>query len=899
MSNEMHPPAGERPSEAGKRSLVQRALDAIFGYDFFISYTRRDGGKEYAEALARRLRGADFQIFFDSDEYAMGDDWKVEGKWALRRTSQLILVASPEALSSPAVVREVEIYSSLPRRRIIPIDFGGTIRNRDETKPVFKHLKSEILFIEEHPDRLGSEPSDLVVRKIRDGFNLKRQDKKRSRIFGIVALVLVVLTILASGEAWRAHIQQKAAETAQKTAEQRLHLATARQLEIFARTALDGNTTGDGLTKSVLLSTESIKQAWTPGAHSLLGRGLALLSRRPTMTWGKRGERLMALALSRVSGLLASEDEQGNVVVWNPATGQSVLPLSDSEHARVTYGAITFSPDGKWLVTNCGAEASVRDTATADWKIVARLPNEPMIVSIAFSPDGHLLATASLGIPSKVRLYETGNWDKILPPIDIGEIHALAFSSDSKSLITGDRIWDVTSTPATIADYRLPDSENVFANSIVVSKDGRFVAAAHGNIIFTWQAAGEDDVQPNRMKPPGMNQGMNRPWKRIEQLQANEPYVLAMDLTPDGRYLASAGGDSARLWDMSPIAGPREISRFVEDVGEVCSVQFSVDGKWLITGNTDGTIRKWPALNGQEIARLEHADRVNTLAFSPDGRWLATASDDQTVRVFKVNDWTPVEIPKLAMKHPTPIAAIAYSPNGRWLVTVSDNIVRLFDQETLRNIAILEHKNVVDEIGFSADGNFIMTRTIRTASDRAVSLRAGSIRVWSAQNFQELASRVDAKVNTTEDPAETSSVLSADQTAMLSNSTSWPKFSVADSRMRQYSPKLRSPDGRWIVSLTQFESPELSLAEFANPDREANKFRHDAKVTDVAFSVDSRWLASASEDHTVRIWPLKAEDLIEQACARLSRNLSREEWKDYMSDEPYSPTCPKLPVPDK
>jgi hypothetical protein len=105
MSDKMQPPAGERPSEAGKRSLVQRALDAIFGYDFFISYTRWDGGKDYAEALARRLKGAGFQIFFDSDEYAMGDDWKVEGRWALRRTSRLILVASPEALSSLATWR--------------------------------------------------------------------------------------------------------------------------------------------------------------------------------------------------------------------------------------------------------------------------------------------------------------------------------------------------------------------------------------------------------------------------------------------------------------------------------------------------------------------------------------------------------------------------------------------------------------------------------------------------------------------------------------------------------------------------------------------------------------------------------------------------------------------------
>jgi WD40 repeat protein len=84
-----------------------------------------------------------------------------------------------------------------------------------------------------------------------------------------------------------------------------------------------------------------------------------------------------------------------------------------------------------------------------------------------------------------------------------------------------------------------------------------------------------------------------------------------------------------------------------------------------------------------------------------------------------------------------------------------------------------------------------------------------------------------------------------------------------------------------------------------DPDRELNRFWHDAKVTDVAFSVDSRWLASASDDHTLRIWALKTEDLIEQACARLPRNLSREEWNNYMGDEPYSPTCPKLPVPDK
>src|SRR5262249_38883363 len=251
----------------------------------------------------------------------------------------------------------------------------------------------------------------------------------------------------------------------------------------------------------------------------------------------------------------------------------------------------------------------------------------------------------------EICLYEPGNWDKALPPIHAENGEMFAFSDDGKSLIIGRnlRIWDVTKTPATLDDKRLPDSEGLNANSIVVSHDGRFMAATarhestNRTVIYIWR---EYDPQPNRRKPQGA-EGVNRPWQQPKQLDV-EPYSV-VGFSPDGRYLASVGGDAAHLWDLSNPDGPREVSRFVEDAR---LGRFSPDGKWLITGNRDGTISKWPILTDQEIARLEHDDKVNTLAFSPDGRWVATASNDQTVRVFNVNDWTPVETPKLGMKHP-------------------------------------------------------------------------------------------------------------------------------------------------------------------------------------------------------------------------------------------------------
>ncbi len=68
----------------------------------------------------------------------------------------------------------------------------------------------------------------------------------------------------------------------------------------------------------------------------------------------------------------------------------------------------------------------------------------------------------------------------------------------------------------------------------------------------------------------------------------------------------------------------------------------------------------------------------------------------------------------------------------------------------------------------------------------------------------------------------------------------------------------------------------------------------------VAFSPDgSRLATTASEDNTARVWLWRAEDLIAEACKRLPRNLTHQEWRQYVGEEvPYHATCPNLPVPE-
>jgi WD40 repeat protein len=101
-----------------------------------------------------------------------------------------------------------------------------------------------------------------------------------------------------------------------------------------------------------------------------------------------------------------------------------------------------------------------------------------------------------------------------------------------------------------------------------------------------------------------------------------------------------------------------------------------------------------------------------------------------------------------------------------------------------------------------------------------------------------------------------------------------------------------SPDGSYLATASWDNT--ASIWNILKSQQTAC-FTHDDRVMAVAFSPNGKYLATASEDHTAQIWQWQPDDIITEVCSRLTRNLTPEEWRQYIGDEPYSKTCPNLP----
>jgi WD40 repeat protein len=143
----------------------------------------------------------------------------------------------------------------------------------------------------------------------------------------------------------------------------------------------------------------------------------------------------------------------------------------------------------------------------------------------------------------------------------------------------------------------------------------------------------------------------------------------------------------------------------------VLSVAFSPDGKHIVSGSYDNTVRVWDAESGQAIGEplQGHSNSVLSVAFSPDGKHIVSGSYDNTVRVWDAESGQAIGEP--LQGHSDSVYSVAFSPDGKHIVSGSeDNTVRVWDAESGQAIGepLQGHSGSVLSVPFLPDGQHIV-----------------------------------------------------------------------------------------------------------------------------------------------------------------------------------------------
>ena len=444
------------------RPLARRILDCVFGYDYFISYAWADGW-DYASELARQLEALRYQVFLDRKGYASGDDWKAVGAWTLRRTGQLILVATPAALTSAPVEREVQLFS-ITRRRIVPVDINGVLEAAAIDMPLLRYLPSELLRINETADRISSGPSPEALASINRSFDLVRQDTKRLRWFGAIAALLAVLALAAVGLAiWASHNANVATlRRDEALRNQSLFLADQAQKQI----GLGNAGTAIWLAASALPKGDiacPTDRPYVPEAELALNASIhglreeLVLAHDPPPAAEKAGGMAGIGSTARV--FHAEFDPQGENIItaadngairWWSASNRTFSVLQALEPPHFFFHAV-FSRDGKTLA-GAGTDGSLWLWDTATKRPLRESPykeHTDIVQHVVFSPSGLQVATASSDNTARL-------WDATgVRPVSIctfaghrDAIYRLTFSRAGNRIVTASRdgvsrIWDI------------------------------------------------------------------------------------------------------------------------------------------------------------------------------------------------------------------------------------------------------------------------------------------------------------------------------------------------------------------------------------------------------------------------------------------------------------------------
>jgi WD40 repeat protein len=285
----------------------------------------------------------------------------------------------------------------------------------------------------------------------------------------------------------------------------------------------------------------------------------------------------------------------------------------------------------------------------------------------------------------------------------------------------------------------------------------------------------------------------------------------------------------------------------------VWSVQFSPDGKHLLTACEGNSAQLWDVATGTLIRKLYHPAPVRFARFSPDGRTIATSAWDDDIRVWDATTFALVHT--LAGHTDLPLEVV-FDPRGTQLVSAAlDGTARLWDATTGAPIATLQHGDQVISARFSPDGSLIAT----ASRDRTAV-------IWDAHTGRELKTLAHfASVGSVELSADGKRLVTTSddmRATMWDVATGEPTVTMIGHTDAMAGATF-SPDGTRVLSYSADGTARLWDA--ATGTLLVTFVGHTMAVWIAGFSPDGRRVVTGGYDNSARMWSVGATRLLGNA----------------------------------
>jgi len=538
-------------------------------------------------------------------------------------------------------------------------------------------------------------------------------------------------------------------------------LAVSQDGTRFATTGADGTVTvRDAVTAAELLTLTAHEGgatavAFSPSAELIATAGADATIRlwdatsgEETDRWSAPSGRLSHLAFDPDGRwLVADDDADGRPpLVLEVSSGREVTGLGTDD---LTY--VAFSPDGSLIAGGTGGSsptARIVDLATGDVTVLEG--HVWGIYSVAFSPDGKQLATASNDGTARIWDVRSGTQVAALYG-HAGNVWAVDWSPDGRRVATGGsdgtaRLWNPQTGQAllTLAGHAGAIRDIAFANGgdrlITTGDDGTtrvwdvtvggardWLTVPAASLIFVGVAFSPNGATfAAPAEPTGVWLWDSRTGERLRSF-ASETKLTSVAFSPDGRLLAGTSDLTFEplVWDVESgdllftLAGHSDAVR---------AVAFSPDSRRIATGSWDGTAAVWDASTGSRIALLPHPDSGGILdvGFTPDGSLVVTGGDDGSVTMWNAETF---EKERVVRAHDAGVSGIAFGPDGLMATAGIDataNVWRL-DAADSPILTLRGHSGPVSQVAISPDGS-----RIATAGED------GLAKVWDVASGREL-----------------------------------------------------------------------------------------------------------------------------------------------------------------